>query len=1069
MKKSYFFLCYLFLCCSYISAQRVASVSGPWSSTATWGGAAVPTSADIVQINPSITVTVDVNAQCANLNFLGTGVGTEGILQFTSSSALTLAVNGNINMAGANQAGRITSNNANHIITVTGNITASTGGGTSSFQMTTGTVRLVGTGTAIISMSAGNLLNLLEIGDGTNAKTANFTGAGPVRFGAGGKLIVTNAAIFNAQNAAATVLNSGGSTTASLIVRNGGAFYANTASAATTNDVLANFTTVNSGEADANINTGIIQLTPPTAAAATFSIPAGTYGNLYFRRVGAATGTSATTVDVVGSASPVTVKVLGDFNAYSVAGAGASGAGNYFFRGSSTAANRANVTWEFAGVNKDIVIDRAGRIIFGNTTFGTDASTESKVVMSGSIRLDIFNNTTNATASPGRLWIHDWTVNNGASFVLKTGITAPAAGTQAYGVSAMGNLIIGPSANATVDLTGLGAQQLQFFADETRAAATGSTWSGQGSLTVRTFKQANSGVVITSTLNNIAVNVGGLTNTQISAAPISNVLVFGTMTFTQTSGTFTIENSTAPTDWTPLAGGGSTNIRLNNLIIKANTLIDFSYGYPIFQLNGNVIFETGAGWQTNNAATGSAVIEFAGTSAQTFTTDVPNYNNAQKVNFQKVRINNANGLTLNGTMFIGRDQGSIGSQTLDLTSGTINTSSANELIILPTVVISNTSNSSFVNGPARYYENYKPTALGASVQTATAITFPSGKGTTLGRIGVIAIAGLDPTPTAGNGEYFDAEYFTGTSSNSLGPASTPSGIVSNPNGYTPPMVYASRREYWILSKGSTAATNNAQGKVKLFYENNLFSDLSNKGSDYLRVAHWTGSSWTDEGNDNSNTTEAAGASGSINSAISITTFSPFALGTTNSALNPLPMRVVTFNATKKSGHNLLHFEADCSTDYGVFEIQRSTDGRDFKTVQEFTATKERCKQPFDIKDESFRKLKNYYRIKMTDANGTVTYSFVALVNNGGNGIEIVNLQPTVTANHITLSASSYVKDKMELVITSFDGKVMQRRYIQLAEGTNQLQMDISAFPAGMYQLRGVTGQGVTNTMRFIKQ
>jgi hypothetical protein len=41
-------------------AARTASVSGPWSSTATWGGSAVPTSLDAVTINSGITVTVDI-------------------------------------------------------------------------------------------------------------------------------------------------------------------------------------------------------------------------------------------------------------------------------------------------------------------------------------------------------------------------------------------------------------------------------------------------------------------------------------------------------------------------------------------------------------------------------------------------------------------------------------------------------------------------------------------------------------------------------------------------------------------------------------------------------------------------------------------------------------------------------------------------------------------------------------------------------------------------------------------------------------------------------------------------
>lgn len=52
-----------------IAATRVASVSGNWSNTATWGGAPVPTISDDVKVNPGITLTVDVAAFCNALTY----------------------------------------------------------------------------------------------------------------------------------------------------------------------------------------------------------------------------------------------------------------------------------------------------------------------------------------------------------------------------------------------------------------------------------------------------------------------------------------------------------------------------------------------------------------------------------------------------------------------------------------------------------------------------------------------------------------------------------------------------------------------------------------------------------------------------------------------------------------------------------------------------------------------------------------------------------------------------------------------------------------------------------------
>jgi hypothetical protein len=49
------------------SANRTASVSGNWSSTATWGGSSVPVAGDAVTINTGITVTVDGTYTCASI------------------------------------------------------------------------------------------------------------------------------------------------------------------------------------------------------------------------------------------------------------------------------------------------------------------------------------------------------------------------------------------------------------------------------------------------------------------------------------------------------------------------------------------------------------------------------------------------------------------------------------------------------------------------------------------------------------------------------------------------------------------------------------------------------------------------------------------------------------------------------------------------------------------------------------------------------------------------------------------------------------------------------------------
>ncbi|MCX6226447.1 MAG: hypothetical protein NTV01_17140, partial [Bacteroidia bacterium] len=158
---------YLVIACFFLTvgiagqAQRTASVSGNWSNTATWGGAAVPTAAQTVTINNGITVTVDIAAACNTLTTVNTGT-------LTISGTNSLAVTGLITMA------RPASNNTNFTIAV--------GAG----SLTAGSLTMSATTTTrndIISISTGTLTISGAITTGTTGCQFIFTGAGKMNIG----------------------------------------------------------------------------------------------------------------------------------------------------------------------------------------------------------------------------------------------------------------------------------------------------------------------------------------------------------------------------------------------------------------------------------------------------------------------------------------------------------------------------------------------------------------------------------------------------------------------------------------------------------------------------------------------------------------------------------------------------------------------------------------------------------------------------------------------------------------------------------------------------------------------
>ncbi|PHX74935.1 MAG: hypothetical protein CK547_00760 [Chitinophagaceae bacterium] len=154
------------------TAQRTASVSGNWNSTATWGGSAVPTSTDAVTIANGVTVTVNVsNAVCSSLQLGGTAANTLGILTFAATGSPKLTVSGATTVGGS---GSTNANRRGEILFVSG----------STFE--TGTLKLTqgaSNNPAVINMGSGGcLLKTGAITDGGGVLT--YTSGGSIEINA---------------------------------------------------------------------------------------------------------------------------------------------------------------------------------------------------------------------------------------------------------------------------------------------------------------------------------------------------------------------------------------------------------------------------------------------------------------------------------------------------------------------------------------------------------------------------------------------------------------------------------------------------------------------------------------------------------------------------------------------------------------------------------------------------------------------------------------------------------------------------------------------------------------------
>ena len=200
---------------------------------------------------------------------------------------------------------------------------------------------------------------------------------------------------------------------------------------------------------------------------------------------------------------------------------------------------------------------------------------------------------------------------------------------------------------------------------------------------------------------------------------------------------------------------------------------------------------------------------------------------------------------------------------------------------------------------------------------------------------------------------------------------------------------------------------------------------------------------------------------------------PVITNTTRSVIDSvkiIPVGIEYFKGVKQSGKNLLNWKVNCTSLQVKFNIERSTDGRNFAGLQSITASNTRCLQPFDFSDNNPASGMNYYRIKMTDIDGKVTYSSVIALLNKKSGFEIVNLTPNpVTNENALLNITSAEKQTVNILVTDASGKIVHSTYQPVIAGFTQVKLNFNNLATGVYTIAVYTNEGERKTVQFIKK
>ena len=494
-------------------------------------------------------------------------------------------------------------------------------------------------------------------------------------------------------------------------------------------------------------------------------------------------------------------------------------------------------------------------------------------------------------------------------------------------------------------------------------------------------------------------------------------------------------------------GGAGTNRVVTNaqilaavgdLTINANSSLNTTTGLIV----GKNLLINSTATIINSSATGLIMTQISSnsssslvlapvTQAQSITNNGILANAAvSTANLITLRINNSNvnGVTLNSPISV--------SGTLTMTAGRINTTTSNLLTLGYNATNAGTLSYTAGNivGP---FKRWITAATGSRV-------FPMGDGVNLKN------ADINFTTAPGTAGTLTAKWSTTPPNYPNGSALT-EGLLTVTN--------ASTQGSWFVD----AADGLAGGLYTSTFTANGSTDIIDFTKTVLIKRPTSGGNWTLDG---THVTTTGSNTAPVLRRTGMSGFSEFAIGGTAGVL---PVAIEYFRGSKVGGANYLDWKITCTSEPSVrIILERSADSRNFKSIQDQTATAARCAQGFNYTDAAPLAGINYYRLKTISPDGAFKYSVIVALLNKDKGFELISVAPNPVKINTVLSISTVKAGRMSIAVSDMTGKVVMTQNINVIAGNNPVTMNFATLSAGTYNIKVINADNEVKTTRFVK-
>jgi len=183
---------------------------------------------------------------------------------------------------------------------------------------------------------------------------------------------------------------------------------------------------------------------------------------------------------------------------------------------------------------------------------------------------------------------------------------------------------------------------------------------------------------------------------------------------------------------------------------------------------------------------------------------------------------------------------------------------------------------------------------------------------------------------------------------------------------------------------------------------------------------------------------------------------------------PLPVKLTTFQGNKNGDKVSLQWTVATNEIVDRFEVERSTNGRDYNTAALVFSSEKFGEENYSFKETQSADVV-YYRLKMYDKNHVAEYSKILVfrsTSSTGNVIRIIN---NPVKDKLTLSFSSSLNQAVNMKIYDVSGAILMSQKLTVYEGSNLISLPLSSsFKPGFYVVE-INNGGEYQTAKFVKQ